>query len=49
MKDVRNTIAHVYIEDNLTGVFSEVLFYTVKLITIIETTLKYMIKELNEK
>lgn len=44
MKDVRNTIAHEYIEDELTEVFEEVLEYTGKLITIINTTLLYIEK-----
>ncbi|MBD3795906.1 MAG: hypothetical protein IE887_10955 [Campylobacterales bacterium] len=44
MKDVRNTIAHEYIEDELTEVFEEVLKYTGKLITIINTTLVYIEK-----
>jgi uncharacterized protein with HEPN domain len=42
MKDIRNTIAHEYIEDNLTEVFDEVLEYTKKLIEIINTTMKYI-------
>jgi hypothetical protein len=44
MKDIRNTIAHEYIEDELVDVFDEVLEYTKKLIEIINTTLKYMAK-----
>lgn len=44
MKDIRNTIAHEYIEDELTEVFDEVLLYTEKLIQIINTTLEYMKK-----
>jgi hypothetical protein len=44
MKDVRNTIAHEYIEDELTGVFEEVLEYTQKLIAIIQSTLSYISK-----
>jgi uncharacterized protein with HEPN domain len=44
MKDVRNTIAHEYIEDELTEVFEEVLEYTEKLIMIINNTLRYMEK-----
>jgi len=46
MKDVRNTIAHEYIEDDLTAVFEEVLEYTEKLINIINTTLLYIEKRL---
>jgi len=42
MKDVRNTIAHEYIEDDLRVVFEEVLEYTEKLINIINTTLLYI-------
>ena len=44
MKDVRNTIAHEYIEDYLTEVFDEVLEYTEVLISIIKTTLSYIQK-----
>lgn len=44
MKDIRNTIAHEYIEDELTEVFDEVIIYTEKLIYIINTTLNYMKK-----
>ncbi len=44
MKDIRNTIAHEYIEDDLVKVFNEVLEYTPKLIDIINTTLKYINK-----
>ncbi len=42
MKDVRNTIAHEYIEDDLVEVFDEVLLYTEKLISIIYNTLNYI-------
>jgi hypothetical protein len=42
MKDVRNTIAHEYIEDKLTEVFDEVLLYTAKLMDIIHNTLNYI-------
>jgi len=42
MKDVRNTIAHEYIEDELVEVFEEILEYTEQLIKIIKTTLKYI-------
>jgi hypothetical protein len=42
MKDVRNTIVHEYIEDDLVGVFEEVLEYSEKLIDILTTTLKYI-------
>ena len=42
MKDVRNTIVHEYIEDELVEVFEEVLEYTEQLIKIINTTLQYI-------
>lgn len=42
MKDVRNSIVHEYIEDELTEIFQEVFLYTNKLIFIIKTTLSYM-------
>ena len=42
MKDIRNTIVHEYIEDELTEVFEEVLEYTQKLIQIINNTLEYI-------
>jgi len=42
MKDIRNTIAHEYIEDDLVNVFDEVLEYTQKLIEIINSTLIYI-------
>ncbi len=42
MKDIRNSIAHEYIEDELTQIFEEVLEYTEKLIDIIQATLKYI-------
>ena len=42
MKDIRNTIAHEYIEDELVDVFEEVLLYTEKLIVIINSTLMYI-------
>ena len=44
MKDIRNTIAHEYIEDDLASVFDEVLDYTKVLITIMNTTLHYIQK-----
>ncbi len=44
MKDIRNTIAHEYIEDELVEVFEDVLKYTEKLIEIINNTLKYIEK-----
>ena len=42
MKDVRNTIVHEYIEDELVEVFDEVLKYTQKLIVIIQNTQNYI-------
>ena len=44
MKDVRNTIVHEYIEDELVEVFEEVLEYTKKLIEVINSTLAYIEK-----
>ncbi len=44
MKDLRNTIAHEYIEDELVNVFEEVLMSCKSLIGIIQNTLKYMEK-----
>jgi uncharacterized protein with HEPN domain len=42
MKDVRNTIAHEYIEDDLVEVFEEVLKYSLQLKQIINNTLSYI-------
>ena len=42
MKDIRNTIVHEYIEEDLIDVFEEVLEYSEKLIVIIRTTLDYI-------
>jgi uncharacterized protein YutE (UPF0331/DUF86 family) len=42
MKDIRNTIVHEYIEDELVDIFDEVLEYTEKLILIIKNTLFYI-------
>ncbi|MCK9372269.1 MAG: hypothetical protein M0P91_03670 [Sulfuricurvum sp.] len=42
MKDVRNTVVHEYIEDDLVDVFDEVLQYSSKLIDIINNTLLYI-------
>lgn len=44
MKDVRNTIVHEYIEDELVAIFDEVLEYTQKLIMIIKNSLDYIDK-----
>jgi len=48
MKDIRNSIVHEYIEDELTDIFEEVLEYAAKLIEIIHNTLHYM-DRYNEK
>ena len=45
MKDIRNSIVHEYIEENLKGIFEEVLEYTKRLITIGQTTIEYVEKE----
>jgi uncharacterized protein YutE (UPF0331/DUF86 family) len=42
MKDVRNTIVHEYIEDELVDIFDEVLEYSKRLIEIINNTLDYI-------
>ena len=42
MKDVRNTVVHEYVEDELVEVFDEVLEYTQKLIAIIKNTQNYI-------
>ena len=42
MKDVRNTIVHEYIEDDLVEVFEEVLQYTAILIAIIKNSINYV-------
>ena len=42
MKDVRNTIAHEYIAEDLVEVFEEVLHYSNQLAEIIKTTLRYI-------
>lgn len=44
MKDIRNTIAHEYIEEELADTFEEVLQYSEKLIGIAKTTLEYIDK-----
>lgn len=48
MKDVRNTIVHEYIEDELVDVFDEVLEYTEDLIEVINNTLSYIGKEIEK-
>jgi uncharacterized protein YutE (UPF0331/DUF86 family) len=48
MNDVRNTIVHEYIEDELQAVFEDALIYAEKLIYIMENTIKYINKALNE-
>ena len=42
MKDLRNTIIHEYIEDDLVEIFEEVVNYTGKLKEIINRTLRYV-------
>ena len=42
MKDLRNTISHEYIEDELVDLFEEVLEYSCDLIVIIENVMKYI-------
>ncbi|WP_206732296.1 hypothetical protein [Halarcobacter mediterraneus] len=49
MKDIRNTIVHEYIDDELIDVFDEVLEYSLFLINIINNTLKYIEKTLRKK
>ena len=44
MKDIRNTIVHEYIEEELIDVFDEVLNYTKELLLIIDITLNYIEK-----
>jgi len=44
MKDIRNTIVHEYIEDDLVEVFDEVLQYSATLILIIKNSLTYIEK-----
>ena len=47
MNDMRNTIVHEYIEDQLVDVFSDVLEYTKELMNMMENTTKYMQNLLN--
>lgn len=49
MKDIRNTIVHEYIEDDLVEVFDEVLYYSRELIIIINNTLNYIDANLLKK
>jgi len=44
MKDIRNTIVHEYIEDDLIEIFDDVLQYTAILIAIIKNSLNYVEK-----
>ena len=44
MKDVRNTIVHEYIEDELVDIFEEVLEYSKNLQNILNNTTKYIEK-----
>jgi hypothetical protein len=48
MKDLRNTIVHEYIEDELVDIFEEVLEYSDILINIMNTTLIYIQKAIVE-
>ncbi len=41
IKDIRNTIVHEYIEDELREVFDEMLRYTPKLLEFMSNTLRY--------
>ncbi len=41
IKDLRNDIAHEYIDDNLQDLFEDIIRLTPVLITIVETTLQY--------
>ncbi len=43
MKDIRNTIVHEYIEEELQEVFDDVLKYSKKLLEIMEKTEKYIV------
>jgi len=45
MKDIRNTIVHEYVEDELVDVFDEVLKYTKRLIAIMKNSLEYIDKK----
>ncbi len=42
MKDMRNTIVHEYIEDNLVAIFADVFEYTQSLMEIMNNTRVYM-------
>lgn len=42
MKDIRNTIAHEYVEDELKEIFDEVLTYSKNLIEIMINTIEYI-------
>ncbi len=42
MKDIRNTIAHEYIEENLSEIFVDVLKYSENLLGIIDNTIGYV-------
>jgi len=48
MKDVRNTIVHEYIEENLQNTFEEVLVLSQALIKIMKTTQDYIKSKLEE-
>jgi uncharacterized protein YutE (UPF0331/DUF86 family) len=42
MKDIRNTIVHEYIEDDLVDIFDEVFQYSEKLISLIKNSIIYI-------
>jgi hypothetical protein len=44
MKDIRNTLVHEYIEDNLQNIFDEVLEYSLVLMEIMDSTKRYIEK-----
>ncbi|MBN2617030.1 MAG: hypothetical protein JXR64_01820 [Spirochaetales bacterium] len=46
MKDLRNTIVHEYIEENLVELFSEVVEFSTELIEVMITTKKYIEKKI---
>jgi len=48
MKDLRNTIVHEYIEEELQDIFDEVLEYSKKLLKIIDTSVEYAKRYIRE-
>ncbi len=42
LKDIRNTIVHEYIEEELVGVFEELLTYTPRLLEIMSASIAYL-------